>query len=152
MPCMAQSITPMPSAQDDKYLISVAKTEYREAYNTGDVDRLLAVFAPQYVDWSEDEPSFYSTEAPRALRLRATELFKRYHVELTIMMVTIVVMGDIAFDRGWHKVRLRDKESGEEKFTTYRYLETWAKQNGTWKITLTISNKEQPPRLLPEEA
>jgi len=29
---------------DDIYKINVAKTEFREAYNTGDVDRLLAVF------------------------------------------------------------------------------------------------------------
>ena len=148
---MAQSTPPISIAQDDKYLISVAKTEYREAYNTGDVDRLLAVFAPQYVDWSEDEPSFYSTEAPRALRLRATDLFTRYHVELTVMMVVIVVMGDFAFDRGWHKMRLRDKQSGEITFTNYRYFETWAKQNGAWKINLIISNKEQAPRLLPDE-
>ena len=31
-------------SMDDIYKINVAKTEFREAYNTGDVDRLLAVF------------------------------------------------------------------------------------------------------------
>lgn len=31
---------------DDVHEINVAKTELREAYNTGDVDRLLAIYAP----------------------------------------------------------------------------------------------------------
>ena len=148
---MSQSGVAIPITRDDEYAISVAKTEYREAYNTGDVDRLVAVFAPQYVDWSEGEASFYADEAPRALRLRAKELFQRFHVELTIMMVRVTVMGNTASDRGWHKVRLRDKATGEETFTVYRYFESWVKQNGAWKINFIISNKEMPPRLLPEE-
>src|SRR5215469_3327081 len=52
--------------KDDQYAISVAKTEYREAYNSGDVDRLLAVFAAQFTDCSDGEPSFYGNEAVRA--------------------------------------------------------------------------------------
>src|SRR5215472_6400889 len=31
---------------DDVYQINVAKTEFREGYDTGDVDRLLSVFNP----------------------------------------------------------------------------------------------------------
>src|SRR5215469_17161075 len=98
--------------REDQYAISVAKTEYRDAYNSGDVDRLLAVFAAQFTDWSDGEPSFYGDESPRALRLRTQELFRRYKVEVGLIMVQIMVMGNFAYDRGWHKVRLTDKTTG----------------------------------------
>ncbi len=136
--------------QDDEYLISVAKTEFREAYNTGDVDRLLNVFAPAFIDWSDDEPSFYREEAPIALRERSKTLFQKYKVDLGIIMVKVTVMGEFATDRGWYKVKLTDKKTGEVSNTTYRYFETWAKVNGEWKVNFVMTNKELPPQMLPE--
>jgi ketosteroid isomerase-like protein len=34
------------------YDINAAKAEFREAYNAGDIDRLLAVFADEFADMS----------------------------------------------------------------------------------------------------
>lgn len=138
-------------SKDDQYAIAQAKTEYRDAYNAGDVARLLAVFATQFTDWSEGEPSFYGDESPRALRLRVQELFRRYKVEIGVIIVQILVIGDFAYDRGWHKVCLTDKETGAVSEEKYRYFETWKKQNGVWKIACIMTNKELPPRMLPEE-
>ena len=43
---------------DDTYLINVAKTEFREGYNRGDVDRILSVFDEEgFTDMSEGVPS-----------------------------------------------------------------------------------------------
>ena len=141
-----------PVSREDQEKISVAKTEYREAYNTGDVERLLSVFAPAFTDFSDGEPSFYGEEARRALRLRTEELFRRYSVELFVIIINIVVKGDFAYDWGWHKVRLTDRKTGEAADTKYRYFETWQKENHAWKISYIITNKELPPRMLPEEA
>ena len=135
----------------DEEMIAVARTEYREAYNSGDVERLLRVFAPQFTDWSEGEPSFYGTDGPKALRHRVKALFQRYTVNLGIMMVKITVMGDFATERGWYKMRLTDKITGEVANTSYRYFETWVNFGGEWKINFTMTNKEQPPRMLPED-
>jgi ketosteroid isomerase-like protein len=142
----------LPVSREDQHKISVAKTEYREAYNTGDVDRLLSVFAPAFTDCSEGEPSFYAEEATRALRLRAEELFRRCSVELFVIIIDIVVKSDFAYDWGWHKVRCTDRKTGETTETKYRYFETWQKENEAWKISYIITNKELPPRMLPEEA
>ncbi len=50
---------------DDIYGINVAKTELREADNTGDVNRLLAVFGDAgFTDMSGSEPSKYGGEDP----------------------------------------------------------------------------------------
>lgn len=137
--------------ESDKYAISVAKTAYREAYNTGDIDRLLGVFASEFTDCSDGEPSFYAEEGARALRLRAAELFRRYEVEIQVIIIEVVVKGDFAYDRGWHKMRLTSKDTGEVTETKYRYFETWKKENGVWKIDYIITNKELRPRMLAEQ-
>jgi hypothetical protein len=38
---------------DDACAINVAKTEFREAYNAGDANRLLAILDPGMIDYSE---------------------------------------------------------------------------------------------------
>jgi len=42
---------------DDTYKINAARTEMREAYLSGDADRLLAVFIPMVHDMSEAVPA-----------------------------------------------------------------------------------------------
>jgi ketosteroid isomerase-like protein len=139
-------------SREDQHKISVAKTEYREAYNTANVERLLSVFAPAFTDCTDGEPSFYGEEARRALGLRTEELFRRSSVNLFVIIIDIVVKDDFAYDWGWHKVRLTNKATGETVEIKYRYFETWTKQKDGWKIDYIITNKEQPPRMLPEEA
>lgn len=66
---------------DDTYRINLAKTEFREAYNRGDVDQLLSVFMEDgFTDVSEGGPSFYGQEAREGLRLRSNKLFAEYLV------------------------------------------------------------------------
>lgn len=136
---------------DDQHQISVAKTEYREAYNNADVPRLLSVFAARFTDCSHGEPSFYGAEARRALEVRTSRLFQQYKVELFVIIIDIVVKDTFAYDWGWHKVRLTDKQSGEVTDTKYRYFETWTRESDSWKINYIITNKELPPQMLAEE-
>jgi ketosteroid isomerase-like protein len=137
--------------RDDQYEISVAKTEYREAYNSADVARLLSVFASRFTDCSDGAPSFYGPEARRALELRSRRLFQQFKVELFVIIIDIVAKGDFAYDWGWHKIRLINKQSGEVGEIKYRYFETWTREAGAWKIDYIITNKEMPPEMLPEE-
>ena len=53
---------------DDLYAINVAKTEIREAYNTGDIERLLAVLDSSLIDYSDGRRSGYGEDGKRALR------------------------------------------------------------------------------------
>lgn len=137
--------------ENDEHSIAVAKTEYREAYKAGDVQRLLSVFAPEFVDCSDGEPSFYGEEARAALKLRSSALFDRHRVELSVIIIDVVVKGNFAYDWGWHKVRLIDKQTSETRDTKYRYFETWTKASGAWKIDYIITNKEMPPQMLPQD-
>ena len=138
---------------NDEEAISLTKTEFREAYNTGDVARLLSVFAGSFIDMSEGVPSFYGTEAKTALRWRATNLFREYRAKMEIIIVAIVVLGDTAYDRGSHKLTLIPKSGGAPIVKQSRYCEIWQKsQLGKWQIRIFIDNKDHEPEMLPYEA
>ena len=91
---------------NDEEAISLAKTEFREAYNTGDVERLLSVFADYFTDMSAGSASFFGAEAKTALRWHATNLFRENAATMEIIMIGVVVLGDTAYDWGWHKLTL----------------------------------------------
>lgn len=136
---------------DDREAISVAKTEFREAFNAGDAERLLSVFCDEFTDMSDDTPSFFGAESRAALLQRSRELFKKCDAEVAVIIIEITVVGDTAFDFGWHKLTLTSKDKREQTSTKYRYFETWRRQrDGKWKIDFIMTNQERPPMLLPE--
>jgi ketosteroid isomerase-like protein len=133
----------------DEYAISVAKTEYRDGYNSADVDRLLSVFSDSFSNMSDGEPSFYGTEGKEAQRSQAAKLFREYHVKMEIIVIAITVLGNTAYDYGWQKLTLTPKSGGQAEIRRCRYCEIWQKQaNGEWKIGFFISNKDLEPVML----
>jgi ketosteroid isomerase-like protein len=134
---------------NDDYLISAAKTEYREGYNTGDIDRILSVFNDDLTNWADGDASFYGAEGKQALREQLQDLFAHYTAAMAIIIIDIGIRGDAAFDWGWHKLALTSRTTGEVTRYKYRYYETWKRQaDGSWKIDFLISNKEHAPRML----
>ncbi len=129
---------------DDIYSLNVAKTEFREAYNTGDVNRLMAVFnAGGFTDMSEGGPSKYGPEATSSFRDQASRLFAKYSVKLRAIIIDIVVLGNTAYDYGWHEFVLTPKNGGEPARKRQRYFELWNKDSeGNWKISLHINNAD----------
>jgi uncharacterized protein (TIGR02246 family) len=138
---------------NDEYAISVAKTEFREAWNAGDVQRLLNVFSPEFTDWTAAQPSFYGAEGPVALRWRMQRLFEEYETRLDVVVIAVVVRDDTAWDYGWHNIHLRRRAGGRETKSRERYFELWRRQpDGSWKIALFMSNADVASTMLPEEA
>lgn len=127
---------------DDVYRINMAKTEFREGYNTGDVDRLLSVFNPGgFTDMPEHGPSKYGPEAISTLRDQASRLFLQYFVKLVTLINRISVLGDTAYDYGCYEFTLTPKNGGESIRKRQRYFELWSKsESGEWKISLQITN------------
>jgi ketosteroid isomerase-like protein len=136
---------------DDAYLISLAKTEYREGYNTADVERVLSVFADSFTNMSDGDCSFFGAEGKPALREQLETLFDTYRVHMFPIIIDIVPKGDVAVDWGWHKVVLESKTGGETQRIKLRYYETWVRQpDRAWKIDFLITNRERTPRMLGE--
>ena len=129
---------------NDIYKINIAKTEFREAYNTGDVDRLLAVFTDDgFTSMFEGEPSQFGGRARSSLRDEAAKLFADYSVQMSVIIIDIVVRGSIAYDYGWHEFTLMPKDGGEPIRKRLRYFELWSKDpSGDWKIAFHINNQD----------
>lgn len=129
---------------DDVYAINVAKSEFREAYNTGDVDRLLAVFHPAgFTDMSEGGPSQFGLAARDRLREQAATLFAGHLAKLNVIIIRIVVQDELAYDYGWHEFTLKPRNGGEPLRKRHRYFELWSKDtSGSWKISLHINNPD----------
>jgi ketosteroid isomerase-like protein len=139
-------------AMDDAYAINIAKTEFREAYNNGDVDRLLGVYGDGFTDMSVGVPSFYGGEARQVLRSRLSKLFAAYRAKLVISIIDIQVLGTTAYDYGWHAMTLTPKDGGEGVMTRQRYFELWKKDaEGRWRIALYIDNIDLPPAMPDQE-
>ena len=137
---------------DDGYAIRLAKTKLRDAYNKGDVSRVLAVYADAYNDMSSGLASFYGTEAKAVLKHRLKNLFARFRAELAVTIISIRVQGLLAFDWGWHKLTLTPKKGSGSITTRTRYLEIWQKgADGSWKIAIFFDNLDVPPQMPPKE-
>jgi ketosteroid isomerase-like protein len=134
---------------DDVYRINAAKTDFREAYRTGDVELLLSVFHPAgFADMSDGRPSKYGEAARIALRERAAALFCEYHVKLDVIIIDVVVLGDTAYDFGWHEYTFSPKAAGEMVRKRERYFELWKRDPaGSWKIVFFVNNADVPEHL-----
>ena len=130
---------------DDTYAINVAKTEFREGFNSGNPDRVLSVFAAEFTDNSDGRPSRYGKDAPVKLRRHLEGLFSEYEARLNIIMSAIVISGNLAYDYGWHELTLMPRKGGEAHLIRKRCLELWPKQdNGSWRIIRYIDNDDLP--------
>jgi len=137
---------------DDKTAILTAITEYREAFNTGDIDRLMSIFGPSLTDMSFGVPSFFGGEGPYVLRRRMTRLFEEFRCELRISVINVEICGDTALDYGWHILALTPRSGGEPIATRQRYLEKWARQSdGAWKISFYMDNPDLAPAMPDED-
>jgi ketosteroid isomerase-like protein len=130
-------------AMKDQYSINVAKTEFREGYNNGDIDRVQSMFSDTFTDMSTGFPSKYGLAAKQVLRDRLTKLFAEYFVKINVIVIDILFEGSIAYDLGWHEFILTPKSGGEKLLKRERYFEMWNKNDaGEWKITYFISNDD----------
>ncbi len=130
---------------DDAYAINVAKSNYREGFDTADVERVLSAFAPEFTDMSDARPSRYRADAAAKLRRSLAQLFAEYEAKLNIVIIAITVFGNNAFDYGWHELTLKPRNGGEPVYRRTRYFELWSKQpNGDWRISKFMDNQDVP--------
>lgn len=128
---------------DDIFQINLAKTQFREAYNTADIDRLLSVFQEGFADMSDGFPSRFGPVAAVRLRERARELFATYNVNLVVIIDDILPLGEGIFEFGWHEFTLSPKNGGSQLHQRQRYFDLWRKDaEGRWKIQFTMSNAD----------
>ena len=136
---------------DDTYAINLAKTNFREGFNEGDPERILAVYDDAFADMSFGMPSFYYSDAKDLFRARLNRLFQDYTASMKVIVIDVVLNGDRAIDWGWHVLDLTSRTEGTIRQVRTRYFETWRRDAVRgWVITSFIDNLDQAPRM-PED-
>ncbi len=135
---------------DDRYTINAAKTEIREGYNTGSVDRILAQLSPGYTDLSDGFPSCARDEARAVLRARLDVLFAENQVEFAPITADINLLATTALVYGWHHMTLIPKSGVSRIQRRTRFVEIWQRLDAGWKLGLLIDNTDPSPTLASE--
>jgi len=130
---------------DDLYTINLLKTEVREAYNSGNPERLLAVLDDGFIHFSDTRQSGYGGSGRQALKEELTDLFARYNARLVPIIIEIKLLGEVALEYGWHELTLTPKGGGEPVYKRTRYLDVWKKnKEGGWKLAMYMDNADVP--------
>jgi ketosteroid isomerase-like protein len=137
---------------DDLYAINVAKSEFREGFNLGDVSRVLAIADPDLVSFSDGQPSEFGASGLSALKGRLSDLFERFTAKLVMIVIEIRLQGDVAYDYGWHDLTLRPKDGGEPIHRRDRYVDIWRRnREGDWKLWMYMDNQDIADPFRPEQ-
>jgi uncharacterized protein (TIGR02246 family) len=119
----------------------LSSDEYDEAYNTGDIDRLLSNYADDAVRIPPNEPALIGKDAIRANYQLS---FDQFTGENDSIVVDVKVSGDLAFVRGtWTEIST-PKDGGESREFNGNWVAINQKQpDGSWKTICEIWSKEQ---------
>lgn len=130
---------------DSLHAINVAKTEFREGFNSGDASRLMSIVDRDLVCFSDGQPSGFGASDLEALKHRLEALFQQFHVQLAVIIVEIRVHDGVAYDYGWHDLTMTPKAGGPAIHRKDRYVDIWRRnQKGEWKLWMYMDNRDVP--------
>jgi ketosteroid isomerase-like protein len=136
---------------DDLHSINSVKTEFRECFNLSDPSRLLAIADPDLVSFPDSQPSEFGKSGIEALKIRLDVLFRRFRAELAVIVIEIRVHGDVAYDYGWHILKLTPKDGGQPIQRKDRYMDIWRRnKEGKWKLRMYMDNLDVADQFRPE--
>lgn len=115
--------------------ISAARAK---AFNEGDAEGIAKYFAEKCYLMA---PGSVAKTNPRDVRAYYQSIFDQYHTSLESGYEDVKVDGSLAYGRGFARVKLKHKVTGEESGSTSKYLNILEKQpDGTWVTTHDIWN------------
>ena len=131
---------------DDLYAINFGKTEFREAFNTSDPERVIALLDPEFVYMPDGLSQTMGTGAVETIRAQFRELTARYNVQLLPIIIEIRIQDSVAWDYGWQTWRKSPRDGGSEVTVKDRYVNVWRKnERGEWKLWMYMSNSLPEP-------
>lgn len=117
-------------------------SEWEEAANRADVERLVGIYAPDAVILPPGGPVIQGSETIREL---FRQEFESFDTKLAFTTQAIEVDGDMAFRRGRYVWRGTPRLSGQAVETTNKFLEVWRRQpDGSWRIAVDMWNPSEP--------
>ncbi|MFB3813516.1 MAG: DUF4440 domain-containing protein [Terriglobales bacterium] len=133
---------------DDLYAINLAKTEFRDAYNSNNPERLVAVLDPAAVYFADGQRLAVGPGVADAIRSQFAALWSEFDVHLDPIIIEIRLQGEVACEYGWHEWHLTPKKGGTPVKRKERYVDLWRKNAaGQWKLWTYMDNLDVPMEL-----
>jgi ketosteroid isomerase-like protein len=107
-----------------------------KAYNSGDLDGMLACYGDDLLKLRQGAPA----ETKAEVAARVAQVFAKFDSRVEVAVDEILVSGSTAFTRGSFTVTLKPKAGGESQTIERRYLEIWRKEDGRWLVVRTMDN------------
>lgn len=109
--------------------------QFEEAWNRGDAQSLVRVFADPYVDVNSPDPVVRRAQMAASL----SAFFAAFNTTLRITSHELIVIGDLALQRGEFVQTMTPKQGGDTTTVTRRFVEVYRRQpDGSWLIAWGI--------------
>ena len=135
----AKTEAPVDTAADEA-TIRGNTTAWVEAYNAGDTDKIVAMYADDAMLMPPDAPAAVGHEAMKQFLTADIAASKAAGVSFALDTETSGVSGDL----GWHSGTFHVKDAAGAAVVTGKYLEVWHKADGKWLMTRDIYNNDAP--------
>jgi len=124
--------------EQDIEAIKAVSSARAEAFNNGNAEGIAIHFTDDAVLMPPEKASM---TGKKAVEDHYQSIFDEYHAELTSEYKEVDVEGDLAYGRGYAKVKLIPKNGGDTIHSESEYLNILKRQpDGTWKTTHDIWN------------
>jgi uncharacterized protein (TIGR02246 family) len=132
---------PRPSVEEDTQAITAVSDARAQAFNNSDADGIAVHFTDDGLLMAPGKPA---TSGRQAVRAYYQSIFDEYVPELESHYEEVRVSGDLAYGRGFAKVRLTPKAGGDTVVSTSKYLNILQRQaDGSWKTTHDVWNNNE---------
>ncbi|MDN3690013.1 YybH family protein [Cyclobacterium jeungdonense] len=129
------------SEEQDIMEITAMSHARADAFNAGDAAAIAVHFTTNAVLMAPNSPKEIGLEAVEAYY---QGIFDAYRTGLESGYEAVRVDGDLAFGRGFAKVTLVSKTTGDTTYSTSKYLNILERQpDGSWKTTHDIWNANE---------
>lgn len=119
--------------------IDAVNLQWIRGFETGDIEQVMATFAPDAIKLGKDGKSYQGLAAIRTLITAIMDFFGG-DVRITVNTSKVWVVGDKAYETGEYTYRII--RNGNPVTETGIYCSMWMKQpDNSWKITLDVPVK-----------
>ena len=128
--------------------IRAGTATWNDAYNTGDVDKIVALYSDDTVVMPPYVPALSGPEALKAYLTKDVAASKAAGLVAKDGSSTVGVSGDLA----WHAGTSSVVDSSGKTVEKGSYVEVWRRTNGRWLMVRDIWNDDAPPEAAPSTA
>lgn len=128
----------------DVALVYELWNEYAAAFNSGDLERWIALWTDDGIQMPPGAPRRIGKEQ---IRQEMLPVFERFNInKMSIHTEEIKILGDRAYSHGTYEFEMALSEGGELTSYIGKFLTILVKQvNGSWKIAIDCFNFDTFP-------